>query len=338
MKSIVKYGILGYNTINVGDDIQSLVTSLLLNISYIVNRDDYDKIYDYKTGQLINELDENIYLIMNGWFMHNSNWKTGNNNIKFPIKNNKLIPIYISTCFSKDVPLLFTQECIDNYNKYSPILCRDMTSFTLLKDKGVNVEYFGCLTQLLDISYIADNNDYREKYENSVIYIDCPEKWKEKDNTEKNYYFEHYINELMDMEPKKRIEYAYDLLSKYKYAKKLYSHRLHAFLPCRAMGLNVEYVGDINYRVKDLIKENPDKTKLKARFLNHISYISVFDKDSNLPRIIYTGGKSNMTKYKLKKLKVSQLINLLKLHNLPIYGNKEVLILRYIKHNKNTLT
>ena len=24
---------------------------------------------------------------MNGWFMHNSNWKTGNDNIKFPIEN-----------------------------------------------------------------------------------------------------------------------------------------------------------------------------------------------------------------------------------------------------------
>lgn len=31
---------------------------------------------------------------------------------------------------------------------------------------------------------------------------------------------------------------------------KIYSHRLHAFLPCRAMGLDAEYVGDLNYRVE----------------------------------------------------------------------------------------
>lgn len=61
-----KYGILGYKTINIGDDIQSFVTSTLLNISYIIDRDDYDKIYDYNTGELINNLEENIYLIMNG--------------------------------------------------------------------------------------------------------------------------------------------------------------------------------------------------------------------------------------------------------------------------------
>ena len=112
-----KYAILGYNTINIGDDIQSFVTSTLLDISYIVIRDDYDIIYNYNTGELITNLEEKIYLIMNGWFMHNSNWRTGNNNIKFPIKNNNIIPIYISTCLSKDVPLLYKKECIEHYKK-----------------------------------------------------------------------------------------------------------------------------------------------------------------------------------------------------------------------------
>ena len=67
----MKYAILGYKTINIGDDIQSLVTSTLLNISYIVNRDDYDNIYNYNTGELITQLDEKIYLIMNGWYDRN---------------------------------------------------------------------------------------------------------------------------------------------------------------------------------------------------------------------------------------------------------------------------
>ena len=85
---MTKYAILGYSTINIGDDIQSLVTSTLLEISYIINRDNYDDIYNYNTGAKIDKLLEPVYLIMNGWFMHNMNWKTGNNNIKFPIKNN----------------------------------------------------------------------------------------------------------------------------------------------------------------------------------------------------------------------------------------------------------
>ena len=265
-----KYGILGYTTINIGDDIQSFVTSTLINISYIVNRDDYDLVYDYNTGQLVNNLTETIYLIMNGWFMHNLNWKTGSNKIKFPIKNNKIIPIYISTCLSKDVSELYTNECIEHYKKYSPIMCRDKTTFNLLKNKNIDVVLYGCLTQILNIENIPDNTDYEKKYKDSVIYIDCLEYWNKRNKCEKAYYFEHYINKLETMNPKDRINYAQDLLSKYKYAKKIYSSRLHAFLPCRAMGLDVKYVGDSNYRVCELSKNIPDKTKLFEEFLHKV--------------------------------------------------------------------
>jgi hypothetical protein len=72
------------------------------------------------------------------------------------------------------------------------------------------------------------------------------------------------------MTPKQRINYARDLLSKYKYAKKIYSHRLHAFLPCRAMNLDVEYVGDLNYRVCDLVNNIPNKLELHKKFLEYI--------------------------------------------------------------------
>ena len=163
-----------------------------------------------------------------------------------------------------------TITTIEHNKKNSPILCRDKTTLKLLTNKGVDVNFYGCLTQLLDIKNVPDNNSYKEKYKDSVIYIDCPNKWKKRDKNEKNYCFNHYIHELMNMNPKQRIDYARDLLTKYKYAKKIYSHRLHAFLPCRAMGLDVEYVGDLNYRVSDLISTNPDKLKLNQEFLNYI--------------------------------------------------------------------
>ena len=149
-------------------------------------------------------------------------------------------------------------------------MCRDKTTFNLLEKKGVNVEFYGCLTQLLDIKNIPDDDNYKETYKDSIIYIDCPSKWEKRNNNEKNFYFKHYIPELSNLTLKQRINYARDLLSKYKYAKKIYSHRLHAFLPCRAMGLDVEYVGDLNYRVKDLVINNPDKSKLNKKFLDYI--------------------------------------------------------------------
>jgi len=36
------------------------------------------------------------------------------------------------------------------------------------------------------------------------------------------------------------------------------------------MGLNVEYVGDLNYRVKDLVSDNPDKNILREKFLSYV--------------------------------------------------------------------
>lgn len=266
---MTKFAVLGYNTINIGDDVQSFITSTLLDVDYIIMRDDYDIVYNFKTGEKC-ILNENVFLIMNGWFMHNSDWKTGNNNIKFPIKNKFITPIYISTCLSKDVPLLFKPECIDHYNKHSPILCRDNTTLEILKKKGVNSSFFGCITQLLDFDKVPNNEEYKDIYNNSVIYIDCKNLYNRRDKNEKAFYFEHYDNNLMKLNPKQRIDVAINLYSKYKYASKIYSARLHAFLPCRAMGLNVTYVGDINYRVKDLVTKHPDKENIRNRFFKYI--------------------------------------------------------------------
>ena len=56
--SIQKFAVLGYKTINIGDDIQSLVTSTLLDITYIIERDDCDLIYEFHTGKQVTNLKE----------------------------------------------------------------------------------------------------------------------------------------------------------------------------------------------------------------------------------------------------------------------------------------
>lgn len=309
---MVKFGILGYNTINVGDDIQSFVTSTLLDVDYIVMRDDYDKVYNFKTGEECTRVNETVYLIMNGWFMHNSDWRTGNNDIKFPIKNRLIIPLYISTCLSKDVPLLYGTDCIEHYKKNGPILCRDTTTLKLLETYGVDAMYYGCLTQLLDTDRLLEKEDYSLLYSNSVIYIDCVDLYNKRNPSEKAYHFEHYINDLTKLNPKERIEYAKDLLTKYKYAKRIYTSRLHAFLPCRAMGLDVIYVGDMNYRVSDLVARHDDKCALRRTFDDYIEtktstmlsetnastiVTGYFQVSSKFPHEKYVKWMENMLKY-----------------------------------------
>lgn len=46
----MKYAVLGYRTINIGDDIQSFVASTLVDTSYIVMRDNFDEVYDVQGG------------------------------------------------------------------------------------------------------------------------------------------------------------------------------------------------------------------------------------------------------------------------------------------------
>lgn len=274
----MKYAILGYDTINIGDDIQSFVTSTLLDIDYIILRDNYFVIYNFKTGEKINlhEINEKIYLIMNGWFiLCEDHWPIGKDEgkIKFPILNDFIIPIFISTCFSKDVKFLENDDCIEYYKKYGPIYSRDLSTLQMLQKNNVNCEFFGCLTQLLDIKNIPDNELYKNKYTNCIFFVDCDDKQiKNNDlqNTNNIYYFNHYIDDLINLNPIQRINYAKDLLSKYKYAKKIYTTRLHCYLPCKAMGIDVEYIGEECYRTIDLIKNNCYKDNLLNKFHNII--------------------------------------------------------------------
>lgn len=265
-----KYAILGYDTLNLGDDIQSFVTSTLINPSYIILRDDYDKIYDYSTGNITSISDEKIYLIMNGWFIHSSDRKYSNKkNIKFPISNSKIVPIFISSCLSKDCPELFKEQSINYYKNNSPILCRDFSTLELLKKNNVDSEFYGCLTQTLDIKDVGESSEYEEKFRNKVLLVHGNDQRKFNNiklNRNEKIVINHYDNKLKSLNPRQRIDYAKDLLLKYKYAKKIYTTRLHCFLPCRAMGLDVEYIGEKNYRTKDLIDITPDKDTLLKKF------------------------------------------------------------------------
>ena len=265
----MKYAILGYRTINIGDDIQSFVASTLVDASYIVMRDDFEKVYDTR-GRLCT-LQEPIKLLMNGWFMHNADWRTGNEQIKFPYVDKFIRPIYVSTCLSHDVSRLYTEECLQHYRQYGPILCRDSSTLRLLEQQGVEVEFFGCATQLLDVDNVPENTAYKKKFSGSVIYIDAKKMYRKRRWGERAFFIKHYSDALMGMNPWDRLRAAADLLSKYRYAKKIYTERLHAFLPCRAMGLDVEYVGELNYRTKDLVTKVPDKQELRRRFLAKIA-------------------------------------------------------------------
>jgi len=261
----MKLAILGYSTVNIGDDMQSLITSYLLpNIDYIIERDNYDNIYDYETGNKIEKLNEKVILIMNCWLIHGPNYSI--NNIKFPIKNENIIPLYISTHISPKVNELLSDKCINDYIRNSPFYTRDMWTYNLLKSKNVECYYFGCMTQLVRKEYIKQNIDKNDL----TILVECDTDYNEKYNnenpTEKIKIVTHFPLGLNKLGPKERMNEIEKLLVLYAGANKIITTRLHCFLPCRALGINVTYIGPIDARTNDLVNNTPNTEELLKIF------------------------------------------------------------------------
>lgn len=135
----MKKGLLVYDSLgktggyyNIGDTIQSIAAlQFMPNVDYFVNREE------------LNEFSEDeILLIMNGWFMHNpKNWPP----------SDFIKPLLISFHINEYVKeLLTSNESILFYKKNQPIGCRDFNTMELLREKGVDAYFSGCLTLTLN--------------------------------------------------------------------------------------------------------------------------------------------------------------------------------------------
>lgn len=215
---IMEYGLLSYNTENIGDDIQSIATEQFLpKVDYFVPRDNMSKIK------------EKCKIIMNGWFMHKPvRFKQDHRlSFDFPPKNN-FEPLFVSTHLIDDSLI-----DVEYFKKHEPIGCRDLSTLELFKSKGIDAYFSGCLTLTLKRPNI--------KRTDNVYCVDC-----EGDGI-------HLTHETNEKDYFKRKEIALGLLEKYAGAKKVVTSRLHCYLPCRAFGTPVEYVGVLNKRTESLI-------------------------------------------------------------------------------------
>lgn len=158
----MKNGLLIYRTnpdtnrFNIGDYIQSLAAAQF-----------FDKIDMYVNREKLNEYyGDNLKLIMNGWFMHcQENWPP----------SPKINPLYVSfhlNSIAKEK--LLNEESINHFKLFEPIGCRDNDTVKLLKSKGIDAYFSGCLTLTLSLKY---KNDIRN---NKIFFVD-PYYHKEKD-------------------------------------------------------------------------------------------------------------------------------------------------------------
>lgn len=152
----MKYGLLTYDEFdqyggqNIGDYVQSLAARQFLPKG--------EKIVYLKRDHLNSYDGEELKLIMNGWFSH--------------IPENFLPSDKIQTLFiafhlnstAKDE--ILTPRNIDYLKKNAPIGCRDKYTENLLKEKGIDSYFSGCLTLTLGNTYKVNEKT------NKVYFID----------------------------------------------------------------------------------------------------------------------------------------------------------------------
>mgnify|MGYP003775839523 FL=1 len=218
------FGILFANTSNLGDDVQTIA-----QMQYIP-KGAKTIIVDRET---VNEESRKCNLIMNGWWMHNDK--------NFPPHKN-INPLYIA--FHIEKKGLVSDKAIKHYKKHQPIGCRDIHTMNLLKKKGVDAYFSGCLTLTLknpftnpkrDKIYIVDAHLTSKKvYPWGSDHLLA--KLIPKHIRDQAEYIEHEIPEDLDQNDMyARQKYVKEnLLNKYAQAKLVITSRLHCALPCVA--------------------------------------------------------------------------------------------------------
>lgn len=251
----MKYAAMGCSRpiTNVGDFVQAIAGQQYLpHTDIFLDRDQDLRSYD----------GDKVKLIMNGWYMHKpENWPP----------SDKIDPLLVSMHINASVyDKMTTLESINFFKKHQPIGCRDKGTMNLLKSKGVDAYFSGCLTLTLGQTYVRDEKNLSDE----VLFVDpLFHYWslesmlldfkKLGSRIRRGRFFEfllkkkilknNFTKEVLDnaiyidqMVPKTSIKnnfkIADDYLKRLSRAKLVVTSRIHCALPCLAMGTPVVFL------------------------------------------------------------------------------------------------
>lgn len=151
----MKYGLIAHiKTQNIGDDIQEYAMEKFLpHLDYVIDREHLDSFYT-ETG-------EKVAALLGGWYLWKSiNWP--------PSPFLKLLPISFHLTSSEYRKIALTDYGAEWFKNFKAIGCRDEGTVRLLKrDVGVNAYFSGCFT--LTIKPFADVNNHGK-----IVLADLP--------------------------------------------------------------------------------------------------------------------------------------------------------------------
>ena len=185
----------------------------------VVDRDCYHTINTRRNNK--DEI-KKIWIFYHGWYLH----KHFERQLAFPLPENAK-PIFISFYLHRLDDL--TEEVVSYLKKYEPIGCRDWDTTYVLINQGIKAFFSGCITTTL-------------KWEVS-------EGKKSNINVDYNGFTEQTdIESLKNNVPQFRtlnfpaaVKICLENLSLYKNAKNINTSRLHCYLPCKAIGSEVNF-------------------------------------------------------------------------------------------------
>ncbi len=178
-----------------------------------------------------NFIPPNTWMLAFGWYQH-PNFKSF---YDFPFNPN-LNPIFISFHINK-IELL-TVEAIEYLKKYAPIGCRDWNTVYILLSKGIDAFFSGCITTTIAQLYERFEITKNGKNRIAVVEADAPAGY----SPDEYSTFSQTSPDVRDTDLAKSLQRADQMLQGYLPFSKVITHRLHCYLPCRALGLDVTFV------------------------------------------------------------------------------------------------
>lgn len=228
----MKYGLLVYpETQNLGDDIQSYAAlQFLPRVDYYLDREHLN-LFRSQNG-------EQVAAIMNAWYMNNKfNWPPAN----------AIAPLYVSVHFSQEDYFGINTRFLDDLGGnalqgYGSIGCRDVETFHMLQEKGIQSYFSACLTLTLprkfeksvDFSYACLVNVPKEI--TACVSKICPDL-----NIREMSQEPHKLNTLTWNQRFRLVE---EYLTFYQNASFVLTTKLHCALPCLALGTPVLLLKD----------------------------------------------------------------------------------------------
>lgn len=266
----VKYGLFSYNTDNIGDEIQSIAARRFLpRIDYYIDRDNID---GFKSSK-----NEEVKLIMNGWYSHRPD--------TFPPKNPSLRPLLISMYISDHVKEEFGDgDSKKFFNRFGPVGARNTDTKEYFDEKGIKSYFSGCLTLTIQRSPKIKKRDF-------VLAVDVPDEALVTLKRVSKYPVVEMgaMITTEDMSTSERFSLAELYLHLYQSARCVVTTRLHATLPSLALEtpvLNLEKEGYEPGRFAGLRElshhatarayaENPDIYDVNSPPMNPTKYLKL---------------------------------------------------------------